>query len=626
MEFLSHCLHTVHHLFVIRKMAASTSCFMPMLSVFGNLPSPRSARDPILFGNLPSSRSAINPPTLKNAALTKCSSNASSDAKAEVIRHFHPSVWTGHDFISTSKTHPIDEERLETLKKKVKSMLSLASVDSFQELDLIDKIQRLGVAYHFEDEIEDVLQRTYNDDYTNFFAQNVIGKDEHADLCYVSLRFRLLRQAGYYVSTDVFKKFKNEEGEFHANLASDVQGMLSLYEASYLGFRGEDIMDEAMNYSTKHLNSMLASISSLKASQIQHALTMPLQRSVQRLYARYYIPIYQQDISRNETLLDFAKLDYNFVQLLHQKEMNEIQTWWECLNIRSNVQFDVRDRVVEAYAITNNVNFEPNFSQGRIHLAKLWTMLTVIDDAYDVYGNVNDFEPLCDAIQSWDANSASKLSETMKVVFLEELKFFNEVEADMMKQGNLVGVPYLKEEMQVHTKRLFKEAKIIFSGDMPTFEEWLSLSAPIVVCSLFLIIATMNLGELATKEVFDWIASMPKIIKYCNLIIRLMGDIVSLKVEQARGTNVSCVPCYMMNYGVSESEAIESFQKVITSLWKVMNEEGLRVHPVPMKVINCLLNFNRTIALYYNGVDGHSVSDGRTKQFITSLFIDPIPI
>ncbi|KAF5178410.1 Sesquiterpene synthase [Thalictrum thalictroides] len=180
--------------------------------------------------------------------------------------------------------------------------------------------------------------------------------------------------------------------------------------------------------------------------------------------------------------------------------------------------------------------------------------------------------------------------------------------------------------MQDHNKNLLEEAKVIFSDDLPTLEKWLSLSVPSVSCSLFIIIATLNLGEIATKEVFDWIASMPKIINYTNLLVRLLGDIASLKVEQARGTNASCVPCYMMDEGVSESEAIESLEKVITSLWKVMNQEGLRAHPVPMRVIKIILNFNRTIALYYAGVgvDGHSISDGRTKQIITSIFIDPI--
>ncbi|KAF5178409.1 Terpene synthase [Thalictrum thalictroides] len=339
-------------------------------------------------------------PSLENAVInhSNADSEITSDDMIKVTRHFHPSVWKGYDF-NLASTDFIDEERRQELKKEVKSMLSLVANDSFEELDLIDKIQRLGVAYHFEDEIEDILQRTYNEDYCQFFDQNGLN-NENSDLCYVSLRFRLLRQAGFYVSPVVFKKFKVEKkSEFHANLVSDVQGMLSLYEASYLGFHGEDIMDDAMAFTNKHLKSMLTSLSTSLRLQVQHSLTMPPQRSVERIIARNYISVYQQDMSRNKVLLEFAKLDYNAVQLLHRKEISEVQSWWERMNVRSKLQYDVRDRVVEAYAITNNIYFEPQFSQGRIHLGKLWSILTVLDDSYDVYGNLEELGPLCDAFQ-----------------------------------------------------------------------------------------------------------------------------------------------------------------------------------------------------------------------------------
>ncbi|PIA25891.1 hypothetical protein AQUCO_10400002v1 [Aquilegia coerulea] len=611
-------------------MAALSCTFMP-LSVFGHPPSSRLAMNPRLVGNLPSSsRSAINP-CLKNLA-TKCSdaTNASSlDATPEIIRHFHPSVWEGHDFtLAPISSDLIDESRLKELKNEVKSILSIAVADSLQELDLIDKIQRLGVAYHFEDEIKDVLQRTYNNDYAHFFDQHILNDHEHADLCYVSLRFRLLRQAGYYVSPGVFKMFKSEKGEFHANLASDVQGMLSLYEASYLGFNGEDILDEAMAFTTKHLNSMLTCLSPPLALQVQHALTMPLQRSVERVYSRYYISIYKQDISRNEALYEFAKLDFNFLQLLLREEINEVQGWWERMNIKSKLRFDFRDRVVEAYTIASIcISSEPQFSQGRIHLAKLWTMLSVVDDAFDVFGKLDELEPLCDAFQRWDANNTSKLSYSMKVVFLEWMNFYNAIETDMNIAGNVIGLSYFKEKIQVHIKNLLEEVKVVFSENLPTLEEWLRISVPTIVVSLNANVATMNMGEFATKEVFDWIAGMPKIVECSNLFIRLVGDVASLQVEQERGTDASCVPCYMKEHRVSESEATENIQQMITSVWKVMNEEGLRVHPVPMKVVKILINFNRSIGLHYAGnVDGHTVSDGRTKDIITMLFIDPIPI
>lgn len=57
---------------------------------------------------------------------------------------------------------------------------------------MIDTVQRLGIDYYFQDEIEQILQR-----------QSIVFSnhgDRHNDLQEVALRFRLLRQQGYYVS------------------------------------------------------------------------------------------------------------------------------------------------------------------------------------------------------------------------------------------------------------------------------------------------------------------------------------------------------------------------------------------------------------------------------------------
>ena len=83
------------------------------------------------------------------------------------------------------------EQHAQQLKEEVKKMLMAPTIESSSaKLELIDDIQRLGVAYHFEYEIDQTMQQIHD----NF---NVHCDD---DLHTCALRFRLLRQHGYPVS------------------------------------------------------------------------------------------------------------------------------------------------------------------------------------------------------------------------------------------------------------------------------------------------------------------------------------------------------------------------------------------------------------------------------------------
>ena len=84
------------------------------------------------------------------------------------------------------------EQQLEDLKKEVRRELITAASKPSEQLKFIDAVQRLGVAYHFENEIEQALQSTY-DNYHGI-------ADINDDLYDVALRFRLLRQQGFNIS------------------------------------------------------------------------------------------------------------------------------------------------------------------------------------------------------------------------------------------------------------------------------------------------------------------------------------------------------------------------------------------------------------------------------------------
>ncbi|KAF2284334.1 hypothetical protein GH714_020614 [Hevea brasiliensis] len=82
-------------------------------------------------------------------------------------------------------------KRINKLKEEVRLMLKLA-VNPLDQLQLIDTLQRLGLAYHFEDEIKRILMSiSTHDSYENTRMRE--------DLYATALEFRLLRQQGYKI-------------------------------------------------------------------------------------------------------------------------------------------------------------------------------------------------------------------------------------------------------------------------------------------------------------------------------------------------------------------------------------------------------------------------------------------
>ncbi|KAJ4726171.1 Linalool synthase [Melia azedarach] len=541
-------------------------------------------------------------------------------AKPDANRHlanFHRDIW-GDYFLSSdaSDSMETDEEiRHLQLKVEIKRMLMAHVNKPSQKLDLIDAIQRLGVSYHFEHAIDELLEKIHDCD---------LREDDDDDLYSISLQFRLLRQHGFKISCDVFNKFKDINGNFKASLTEDVRGMLSLYEAAHLRVHGEIILDEALAFTMSHLETVATQLNSPLTAQVNRAINRPLRKSLPRLEARHYMAFYQQDPSHSEALLTFAKLDFNMLQKLHQRELSDILRWWRSFDVPNKLPF-IRDRMVECYFWILGVYFEPQYLLGRRILGKVVAMSSIIDDIYDAYGTLEELELFTTAIERWDISAIDQLPEYMKLCYGALLDMYSEFENDLAKEGNIYRLPYAKEAMKNLARNYMIEARWCDQGYIPTMEKYMSIA--LSSCG-YLLLATssfMGMGDMVTKESMEWVSGNPKIIKASSVICRLMDDMVSHKFEQKRGHVASAVECYMKQHGVSEDEVEKVFRQEVANAWKDINEEFLRLRPtgVPMALMDRVLNLARLMDVLYK--DGDSYTNPHLmKDHVAALLKDPV--
>ncbi|KAI4347816.1 hypothetical protein L6164_008597 [Bauhinia variegata] len=239
---------------------------------------------------------------------------------------FHPSIWGSHFLAYASDNMEVEvdnnmRQEFEMLKEDVRMMFPSTMEDNTlaHKLNFINSVQRLGVAYHFESEIDEALQQIYN----SCTGNNIITHCD--DLHSIALLFRLLRQQGYHISPGVFNKFKDETGKFSARLENDVPALLSLYEAAQYRVKGEELLDEALDFTQNQLvRSLKNQLSPSMEAQVKRSLNRPLHKGMPRLESRYYMSFYKEDPANNKVLLTFAKLDFNILQKLHQKELGTI--------------------------------------------------------------------------------------------------------------------------------------------------------------------------------------------------------------------------------------------------------------------------------------------------------------
>nr|AVI04914.1 terpene synthase [Tripterygium wilfordii] len=538
--------------------------------------------------------------------------------------NFQRSIWDD-SYIQSLKSDYTGEsyvEQVNKMKINVKMMLD-STVDHVKQLELIDTLQRLGLSYHFKEEIQRMIESLYD----TICSDNKWKNSRDFNLYATALGFRILRQHGYKISQDVFCSFQDEKGNFKACISNDIKGMLHLYDATFLMVRGENMLEDARKFTSvylKHCVEQNRDQDRVLLELVSHALELPLHWRLLRIEARWFIDVYERTQGMNPTLLEFAKLDFNMVQAMHQEDLRHDSSWWTSSGLPETLCF-TRDRLMENFLWAVGLGFEPQFGYMRKMNTKVHQLLTTVDDVYDIYGTLDELEVFTDVIQRWDIDAIEQLPDYMKMTFFTVYNAMNEIAFTALKEQGLNIIPCLKRVWGDLSKRYILEAKWFYSGYKPTLEEylengWVSITAPVILIHAYLVSTPLS------KEALESLPEYPDIIRHPSMIVRLADDLGTSSHEIKRGDNPKSIQCYMNETGSSEEEAREHIHYLISETWKKINEEQLDADsPWPPIFKEIALNIARTSQAMYLYGDGHASQDHNVKGRMESLFVTPIP-
>lgn len=117
--------------------------------------------------------------------------------------------------------------------------------------------------------------------------------------------------------------FLDEKGEFSANLTTEIEGMVNLFEASHLN-TGEEILKKAYAFTAQHLRSSLPNLEPEAVTVLSQTLENPSHLCLRRYRARQYLNHLQEPQTRKAVIQELARMDFSLILSLHQQELKEI--------------------------------------------------------------------------------------------------------------------------------------------------------------------------------------------------------------------------------------------------------------------------------------------------------------
>uniref|UniRef100_A0A7N0UKJ0 Uncharacterized protein n=1 Tax=Kalanchoe fedtschenkoi TaxID=63787 RepID=A0A7N0UKJ0_KALFE len=499
--------------------------------------------------------------------------------------------------------------------RRVRDVLRVQGQDPLEGLVMVDALQRLGIDYHFEQEIQGILGKLHK--------QWEAGVDqEQQDLFRVALGFRLLRQEGYRVSADVFGRFVDEDATFMvAERNNDMMGWTSLYEASQLLMEGEDILVKAEGLSRCLLTALCAESDRYVAETIGEMLAHPHHKNLARFRIKSFVTDFESSNRWRDDMKQLAKMDFNFVQLQHQKETQKISEWWDDKGLAMKME-RARNQPLKWYLWSMAILEDPGHSEQRIDITKTISLIYTVDDVYDVYGTVEELVLFTEAVNRWDYAAIEPLPHFMRECFRVLDETTTELSHEIYRKHGLDARDSLRKAWADLCDAFLVEAKWFAAKHLPAPEEYLkngTISSGVYVLLVHLFFL---MGEKTADSNLDNLTdNCHGMSSSAATILRLWDDLGSAKDENQEGTDGSYVDCYMNEHkNVTRESAQKRVKQMIADAWMRLNTECLITwSPYSAAFRKSVLNVARMVPLMYSYDSNHRLP-GLEEQLSSQLY------
>ncbi|KAL0925860.1 hypothetical protein M5K25_004232 [Dendrobium thyrsiflorum] len=262
----------------------------------------------------------------------------------------------------------VHEKRREKLKEDVKLLIKVKNFAD--QLELFDSLQKLGVAYHFEEEIKYLLNLMK-------YSEEKLKMEFNEDIHVMALYFRLLREHGFEVSKGGFSYTKL------VPLFGTKIPMGDITSTKIPPGKGDRIVVHSEGLKKTH--------KVVKADDVKYWNILERWGKLMELPISLHVGA--EDLLKMLNLPDIDTLYY---------EVHYLSMWWtEVSNVFDSKLNFARDWPVESYFLAVGMTVEPQFSTCRKELAKALCFINVIDDIYDIYGLLDELQLFTKAIDRY---------------------------------------------------------------------------------------------------------------------------------------------------------------------------------------------------------------------------------